>query len=71
MVVIYGKEQCAYCMMAKNLCEQKGLEYEYKMLNEDYTPPEFFDLFPGARTFPQIVVDGKHVGGFTELKESL
>jgi glutaredoxin 3 len=57
--------------MAKNLCEQKGLEYQYKMLNEDYTPPEFFDLFPGARTFPQIVVDGKHVGGFNELKESL
>ena len=27
--------------------------------------------FPGAKTFPQIMVDGTHVGGYTEMMELL
>jgi len=69
MITIYGKESCAYCTMAKTLCEQKGVEYEYLMLNEDYTPPQFFEKFPSARTFPQIVVEDKNIGGYNELME--
>jgi len=26
------------------------------------------ETFPGARTFPQIIVDGEKIGGFTEFK---
>ena len=26
------------------------------------------EQFPGARTFPQIRVDGENVGGYTEFK---
>jgi glutaredoxin 3 len=39
------------------------------MLDEDFTREELFEKFPTARTFPQIVVDGESIGGFTELKE--
>ena len=35
MIKIYGKDNCAYCNMAKQLCESKGLDYEYLMLDED------------------------------------
>jgi len=69
MITIYGKESCAYCNMAKTLCEQKGVEYEYLMLKEDYTPPQFFEKFPSERTFPQIVVEDKNIGGYNELME--
>lgn len=69
MITIYGKESCAYCTMAKTLCEGKGVEYEYLMLNEDYTPQQFFEKFPSARTFPQIVVEDKNIGGYNELTE--
>ena len=71
MVKIYGKENCAYCSMAKQLCESKGVEFEYLMLDEDYTQEEFFETFPGARTFPQIIKDGENIGGFMELRELL
>jgi glutaredoxin len=26
------------------------------------------ETFPGARTFPQIIVDGEKIGGYTEFK---
>jgi glutaredoxin len=71
MVTIYGKPSCGYCVMAKTLCEQKGVEYEYLTLQEDYTTEEFFEKFPTARTFPQITMDGEAIGGYTELEAKL
>ena len=71
MIEIYGKDNCAYCNMAKQLCESKGLDYEYVMLDEDYTQDEFFEKFPTARTFPQIIMDGEAIGGFNELRDKL
>jgi glutaredoxin len=38
------------------------------MLDEDFTREELMEKFPTARTFPQIVVDGASIGGFTEFK---
>ena len=69
MIIIYGKTQCPYCDMAKNSCEQKGLDYEYKQLGTDFDRDEMLSTFPGARTFPQIILDGQKIGGYTELKE--
>lgn len=71
MITIYGKSRCSFCTQAKNLCEQKGLEYEYKMLDADYTSDEFFETFPGARTFPQIIYHGEKIGGYAGLIELL
>ena len=69
MIKIFGKENCTFCTQAKTLCEQKGFEFEYGMLDEDYTFEDFAEKFPTARTFPQITVDDKPIGGFMELKE--
>jgi glutaredoxin 3 len=69
MIEIYGKDNCPYCDMAKALCEQKGLDYEYKQLGTDFDRDEMLSTFPGARTFPQIILDGQKIGGYTELKE--
>lgn len=71
MITIYGKDACGYCNMSKTLCESKGVEYTYKQLGEDYTQEEFFEKFPGARTFPQIMMDSKAIGGFNELRDLL
>ena len=68
MIVIYGKTQCPYCDMAKNLCEQKGFEYEYKQLGTDFDRDEMLSTFPGARTFPQIIIDGEKIGGYDALQ---
>ena len=68
MIEIYGKTFCPYCDKAKALCEREGLEYSYKELDKDFTREEFFNIFPTARTFPQIKIDGNDIGGYTELE---
>ena len=69
MIKIWGKTQCPFCDRAKALCEQQGYEYTYKMLDEDFTREELFEIFPGARTFPQIKIDGENIGGYQQLEE--
>ena len=67
-VEIYSKPQCPYCDMAKRLAEQKGYDLSYKMLDEDFDRDTLMETFPGARTFPQIIVNGNKIGGYTEFK---
>ena len=73
-VEIYSKPQCPFCVQAKALAEREGHELTYKMLDEDFDRETLMETFPGARTFPQIIVDGEKIGGFTEynalVKES-
>ena len=67
-VEIYSKPQCPYCVQAKALAEREGHELTYKMLDEDFDRETLMETFPGARTFPQIIVDGEKIGGYTEFK---
>jgi glutaredoxin 3 len=64
---IYSTRWCGYCVRAKALLDAKGIEYEEVLLDDD---PAFrrnlFDL-TGGWTVPQILIDGKPIGGFTEL----
>lgn len=69
MIEIYGKSTCPYCDKAKALCESKGLTYEYKSLGTDLDLDELLELFPNAKTVPQIMIDGKSVGGYHELEK--
>ena len=64
MIEIYGKPMCPYCDRAKALCEQRGFKFTYKSLGTDYTKEELLEHFPGARTVPQIRVNGESVGGY-------
>ena len=68
-VEIYSKPQCPYCDMAKRLAEVEGHELTYKMLDEDFDRETLMETFPGARTFPQIIVDGEKIGGFQDYKK--
>ena len=40
-------------------------------LNEDFNREQLLEKFPNARTFPQITIDGKSIGGYTEFYEYL
>ena len=72
-IEIYGKDNCPYCDMAVNISQQFIQEsehkYEYFKLDRDFTREELFEEFPGARTFPQIRIDGENIGGYQQLEE--
>ena len=38
------------------------------MLNEDYNRDQFFEIFPTAKTFPQIIINEEKIGGYHELE---
>lgn len=70
-VTLYTKDNCSYCQKAKALLTVKGIEYMEINIGNDITREEFFELFPEARTVPQIIVDEKHIGGYDELAKFL
>jgi glutaredoxin 3 len=70
-VEIYSKPQCPYCVKAKNLADLESLDYDYYMLDVDFTREQLFEKFPTARTFPQITIDGKSIGGYTEFESHI
>ena len=70
-IEIWGKPACPSCLKAKQLCDMRQFEYTYKELGKDFDREQVFEVFPEARTFPQIIVDGEKIGGYTELEALL
>ena len=68
-VEIYSKPQCPFCDMAKALAEREEHDLTVKMLDEDFDREVLMETFPGARTFPQIIVNGDKIGGYQEFKK--
>ena len=68
-VEIYSKTNCIFCDKAKmRLAKQSP---KIHMLDQDYNREDFFKKFPDARTFPQIIINGKNIGGYQELEKWL
>ena len=70
-VILYTKDNCSYCTNAKLLLTSKGMSYTEYKLGEDFTRETLLEMFPSAKTFPVIVIDGFNIGGYVELKEHL
>ena len=68
---IWSKYNCPYCDQAKALLKNKGIPFEEKKIGDGYTREELLEAIPTARTVPQIFLDDKLIGGFTELNEHL
>lgn len=67
-VEIYTKMFCGYCHRAKRLLDSKGVDYvEYDITMNGAKRDEMISRAPGARTVPQILIDGKPVGGSDDL----
>ena len=69
--IVWSKYHCPYCDQAKALLKAKGIQFEEKKIGDGYTKEELLEAVPTARTVPQIFIDDKLIGGFTELKQHL
>lgn len=65
---MYTTSWCGYCVRAKALLDARGLSYEEIRLDDDDASfrQTLFDL-TGGWTVPQILIDGRPIGGYTEL----
>ncbi len=64
---MYTTRWCGYCVRAKTLLDGKGLEYDEIHLDEDVLFRQTLHDLTGGWTVPQILIDGKPIGGYTEL----
>ena len=69
--IIWSKENCPYCVQAKALLTQKEFEIEERNINKDWTKKQLLEAVPNAKTLPQIFLNNKYVGGFTDLRKHL
>lgn len=69
-VLMYTKNSCGYCNMAKSLLKSKKIEFE-EINIEEKTEAREFVINEGHRTMPQIYIDGKSIGGYDALNNHL
>jgi len=69
-VTIMSRGGCPHCARAKGLLRDTGIEFEELKLNRDFSD-RTLRAIAGASTYPQLFVNGEHVGGATELESWL
>lgn len=69
-VTVYSTGTCPICEKSKNLLQKWNIPYQEIRLDEQKNElRRFSELTEGARSVPQFLIDGKWIGGFTELTE--
>ena len=65
---IYSTGRCPMCDKTKKLLDKWGIPYtEARVDTDNAALREMSVKTDGARTVPQITIDGKWIGGFSEL----
>lgn len=70
-VVIFSKTYCPYCTMAKEQFKKLSFPFFVVELDNRDDSNELQDVLgemTGARTVPRVFIDGKCVGGGTDVK---
>ncbi len=67
-ITVYTTEPCAFCARVKGLLSSRGLEFSEINLSKDPAGRVELAQSTGMMTFPQVVIDGKLLGGYTEVQ---
>lgn len=68
-VIIYTFETCPFCIRAKRLLNNKGIEFtEIDITNEKYKLYEL-KTKTNSSTVPQIFIDDEFIGGCDDIVE--
>ncbi|MCH7830547.1 MAG: glutathione peroxidase [Proteobacteria bacterium] len=65
-VTVFSRVGCPHCVRAKTLLREAGIEFEELLLNHDYTD-QTLRAVSSAITYPQVFIDGRHIGGADEV----
>lgn len=69
-VTIFTREDCQFCVDAKQLLLNTGKQYEELVLNRDYSEATLRAV-SGKSTVPQVFIDGEYIGGSEQLADYL
>lgn len=66
-VVVYSKDHCPYCRLAKELLTAKQITFEEIRVDLDAAQLEKMMQLSQRRTVPQIFINDKPIGGYDDL----
>jgi glutaredoxin 3 len=64
---MYTTAWCGYCVRAKALLDDRGLDYEEIRMDGDPAFRAKLQQLTGHWTVPQILIDERPIGGYVEL----
>lgn len=67
-IVVYSGSGCPYCVRAKQLLQQKNVDFtEIDVRSDPAALATMLEKSQGRQTIPQIFIDDKHIGGCDDL----
>jgi glutaredoxin-like protein len=69
-VTVFTREGCPYCVRAKGMLRDAGIQFDELALNRDYGEVTLRAV-AGASMVPQVFINGRHIGGSDELETYL
>lgn len=69
--VIWSKSHCGYCESAKQLLETNNIKYVENKIGVTHSREDLLEAVPEAKTVPQIFIENKYIGGFSQLRNYL
>jgi glutaredoxin 3 len=69
-VLVYTTDNCVFCRRVKQLLDTRGVAYEEVNLERDAESRAKLAEKTGMMSFPQVLINGELVGGFTETAQA-
>ena len=69
-VTVFSREGCPYCVRAKGLLHDAGIEFEELVLNRDFSESTIRAV-SATSSVPQVFINGERIGGSEELETYL
>ena len=66
-VIVYTKDNCPYCRMAKELLSSRHIPFEEIRIDLDDSKRDEMIRLSNKRTVPQIFINGQSIGGYDDL----
>jgi len=67
-VEIYTWRTCPFCIRAKHLLKQKGIDFtEYSIDGDEAARTQMSQRAKGRRSLPQIFINDRHIGGCDDI----
>ena len=60
---VFSKDGCPYCEKIKEVLDLTKTSYVVYNLGVDFDKKSFYEEFGQGSTFPQVLADGKKLGG--------
>jgi glutaredoxin len=71
MVIIYGADNCPWCVKAKELATNFDIPYTYRDIGDNELKEQLRSMLPDVKTIPQIWWYERHIGGYEDFAREI